>query len=140
MRAGFERAAERRGVTTAFRYAGQSRPTTATIRDAVRALLAEGVTAIVLHCAEDVHQGVLDALADAGLSVPGDISIVSVGSSFDTAALSTPLDSIPLVPAESCELAVELAVAALSGSAPEPGVHLIAPHYLDVGSVAAPSR
>ncbi|MDQ1205756.1 LacI family DNA-binding transcriptional regulator [Microbacterium sp. SORGH_AS_0862] len=140
VRAGFERAAARRGVETAFRFAGQSRPTTATIRDAVRGLLAEGVSAIVLHCAEDVHQGVLDALADAGLSVPGDISIVSVGSSFDTAALSTPLDSIPLVPAESCELAVELAVTALSGSAPEPGVHLIAPHYLDVGSVAAPSR
>ncbi len=72
---------------------------------------------------------VLADLAERGLRVPQDISIVSVGGSFDTASLSTPLDSIPLVPEASCDLAVELALRSLDDDRPEPGLRLIPPIY-----------
>ncbi len=70
-------------------------------------------TALVLHCTEEAHAVVLAELADRGLRVPDDISLVSVGASFDTGALSTPLDSIPLIPEASCDLAVDLAIRSL---------------------------
>ena len=63
----------------------------------------------------------------ARAAVPGDVSIVSVGSSFDTTALATALDTIPLIPEASCDLAVDLAIRSLGDDRPEPGLRLIAP-------------
>lgn len=140
VRSGFESAALAAGIESTFRPAGVTRATAASVREATNELLAEGVSALVLHCAEEAHFRVLETLADAGVRVPEDISVVSVGSSFDQTTLSTPLDSIPLVPAETCELAVELAVASLAGEAPAARVHLVAPHYLAAGSVAPATR
>jgi len=66
------------------------------------------------------------------------VSVITVGASFDTAALSIPVDSIPLVPQASCDLAVELAVQALDDTPPEPGIRFVPPTYISHGSIAPP--
>lgn len=130
------RAAERGGHARAV-ASGEVVTDRAHVRESVREFIAAGVTGIVLHAPEEVLQVVLVELAALGKSMPGDVSIVSVGSSFDTDALPTPVDSIPLVPQSSCELAVDLAIELIAGRPVASGLHLIPPTYLDRGSVAA---
>lgn len=136
VRSGFFGACEDAGATGAFEPAGAERATREDVRAAVIRLLDSGVTGLLLHCADDAHEQVLATLEERGLRVPEDVSVVSVGSSFDTAGLRIPLDSIPLEPAESCTQAVQLAVALLSEEPPAPGIRLIPPRYLPRGSVA----
>lgn len=135
-RAGFERSCQKRAVRHEFRSSGAKRPSDSVARRAVAELLDAGVTAFVLHCAEEMHASVLSELADRGMSVPGDVSIVLLGSPLDTASLSIPLDSVPLVPQVSCDRAVELAMQSLSPDPPAPGLYLIPPTYVDQSSVA----
>jgi DNA-binding LacI/PurR family transcriptional regulator len=130
--------AQEYGAEVLFRSTGEVMTDVAAVRRAVRELRAEGATALLLHCAQDAHAAVLDVLADDGAAVPADVSVVAVGASFDTAAFDTPVDTIPLVPQLSCDLAVDLAMRALGPDRPEPGVHLIEPAYLPFGSIAAP--
>ncbi|MGA7148805.1 MAG: substrate-binding domain-containing protein, partial [Microbacterium sp.] len=101
-------------------------------------LLDDGATGLILHCADEAHAAVLAELDARGLRVPEDVSVISVGATFDTTALPTPIDSIPLVPEDSCDLAVDLALQCLSADKPEPGVRLIPPTYSPAGSVAPP--
>ncbi|GGI43687.1 DNA-binding LacI/PurR family transcriptional regulator [Agromyces flavus] len=110
------------------------------IRAAVRALVEGGATALVLHCDDTSHAVALDELATLGRRVPEDVSIVSVGATFDTSAFQPPIDSIPLVPSASCELAVELAMRLVEGEDVPAGVRLIAPEYREHGSTAPPPR
>lgn len=139
VRASFlERAAER-GVVAGYGTSGVTRASRTAARAAAAALLDAGVTGLVLHCADDAHVGVLAELAERGLRVPDDVSVISVGATFDTTTLSTPLDSIPLVPEASCELAVSLALQALDDTPPEPGRRLIHPTYHSHGSIAPPA-
>ncbi len=134
-RAAQERAVERRATLTAH-ATGDVVTNRDECRRLIRELVATGVTGLVLHAPEDVHQVALAELAALGLHVPSDVSIVSVGTSFDTGSLSVPLDALPLVPQRSCDLAVDLAIDLVSGRPVAPGLHLIAPAYLDRGSVA----
>jgi DNA-binding LacI/PurR family transcriptional regulator len=136
VRSAFETRAQERGVDFAFGTTGTKRTSRSANRRTVTLLLEAGVTALVLHCTEEAHRIVLADLADRGLRVPEDISIVSVGGSFDGGILATPLDTIPLVPEASCDLAVELALRSLDANPPEPGLRLIPPTYIDRGSVA----
>ena len=92
----------------------------------------------MLHCDDTAHGVVLDELAQLGRGVPGDVSIVSVGATFDTAAFHPPIDSVPLVPQASCDLAVDLAMRLVEGDVVAPGVHLIEPVFHDHGSIAPP--
>ncbi|MET0296385.1 MAG: LacI family DNA-binding transcriptional regulator, partial [Microbacterium sp.] len=138
VRAGFlERAADR-GIRADYGTTGGKQVSRSAARRTAAALLDGGATALVLHCAEEAHGAVLAELAERGLRVPEDVSLVSVGSTFDTAALSTPIDSIPLVPEASCDLAVALALESLDSVPPEPGVRLIPPTYTPHGSIAPP--
>jgi DNA-binding LacI/PurR family transcriptional regulator len=121
-----------------FHVSGDRATSIQATREATASLVEAGVTAILVHAADDVHNAVLAELTDRGLSVPGDISVVSVAASFDTGALALPVDVIPLLPEPSCDLAVDLAVRSLSPDRPEPGLHLIPPVYYDRGSVAPP--
>ncbi len=139
VRAAFEARARERGVEFAFGGTGTHRTSRSANRRTVDHLLDAGMTGFVLHCTEEAHGVVLADLAERGLRVTEDISIVSVGASFDTGALSTPLDSIPLVPETSCDLAVELALRSLDEHPPEPGLRLIPPIYSARGSVTAPA-
>ncbi|MBD7956053.1 LacI family DNA-binding transcriptional regulator [Microbacterium sp. Sa4CUA7] len=133
----FDRARER-AISAAHANTGVTQSDRTAARRAAASLLDGGATGLVLHCTDDAHAAVLAEIADRGLRVPEDVSVVSVGASFDTAALSTPLDSIPLVPAASCDLAVELALEALEPAGATPGVRLITPTYHRRGSIAPP--
>ena len=138
VRASFLDRAAQRGVAAAYGTSGDRRASRTAARDTTAELLDGGATALVLHCADEGHFAVLTELEARGLRVPEDISVISVGASFDTSALSTPLDSIPLVPEASCDLAVSLALQALGDERPEAGVRLIPPTYTTHGSLAAP--
>lgn len=138
VRRGIEQAARHRAVVLSTAFPGEGDGRRRDIGDAVRRMIGEGVTALALHCDDAAHSAVLEELAAAGLSVPGEMSVVSVGSSFDTSSFATPLDRIPLEPDISCELAVELASRLADGEHVEPGVRLTAPRYQPFGSVSAP--
>lgn len=138
VRRAFERRADERGVAHAFRVSGDRLPSAETTRAAVADLLDGGATALLVHAADDVHAVVLAELDERGMSVPADVSVVSVAASFDTSRLTHPVDVIPLDPEPSCDLAVALAVRSLTPERPEPGLHLIPPAYIDRGTVAPP--
>lgn len=112
---------------------------TASARAAVTELLGPDgdCTGLVMHCEESVQTTALDLLRERGLRVPGDVSVVSVASTFDTAALPVPLDVVPLVPERSCDRAVELVMAQLAGAV-DPVVELLEPTYVAHGSVGPP--
>lgn len=138
VRRAFERRAAERGVVPHFRVSGDRATSAHATREAAASLIEAGVTALLIHAADDVHDAVIAELTDRRLSVPGDISLVSVAASFDTGALALPVDVIPLLPEPSCDLAVDLAVRSLSPERPAPGLHLIPPVYHDHGSVGHP--
>ncbi|MFS0735210.1 LacI family DNA-binding transcriptional regulator [Microbacterium sp. 1P10UB] len=139
VRSGFLDACARRDVTALFRTTGGPVVEIAVVRAAVAEMLAEGVTGFVLHGGDDAHAAVLQELAAHGRAVPDDVSVISVGATFDPTAFSVPLDAIPLIPASSCDLAVDLAMRSLGPTPPEPGVHLIPPTYRAHGSVGPPA-
>lgn len=132
-----ERSAQR-GIAAAAGTTGSKHASRQATRRTVGELLDGGATALVLHCSDDAHAAALSELDARGLSVPQDVSVISVGASFDLSALPVALDSIPLVPEASCDLAVDLALQTLGPDRPEPGVRLIAPTHTPRGSIAAP--
>ncbi|WP_426321408.1 LacI family DNA-binding transcriptional regulator [Microbacterium sp. E-13] len=138
VRGAFERRAGERGVDHVFRTSGDRLTSVEATRAAVGEMLDGGATALLVHAADDVHAVALAELDARGLSIPRDVSVVSVAASFDTATLAHPIDVIPLEPQPSCDLAVELAVRSLTPEGVEPGLHLLPPSYRDRGSVAPP--
>ncbi|MDR6865835.1 DNA-binding LacI/PurR family transcriptional regulator [Microbacterium resistens] len=118
---------------------GESATDASAVREAVEAALARGDRAFIVHAVDDVHVLLLDTLAAHGLQVGKDVSVVSAAASFDTSTLAVPIDVIPLVPQQSCELAVDLAVRRLEGDDLAARVHLIPPEYHSAGSVV-PAR
>ncbi|MFG6475341.1 LacI family DNA-binding transcriptional regulator [Microbacterium sp. P06] len=138
VRAAAEKRAAERGVHCDFRSSGAVMPDlVAVVRTALQ-MLDDGATALLLHTTAEAHAAVLEALAERGLSVPGDVSVIAVGASFDTAALPTPVDTIPLIPQDSCDLAVALAVRSLEDERPAPDLYLVAPTYVSHGTVTSP--
>ena len=127
-----------RGIAVAYGTTGKKHADRAAARRTAGELIEGGATALILHCADEAHAAVLAELETRGLRVPEDVSVVSVGASFDTNALSIPVDSIPLVPEASCDLAVDLALGMLGPDRPEPGLRLIPPAYSPHGTIAAP--
>ncbi|MET0812392.1 MAG: LacI family DNA-binding transcriptional regulator [Microbacterium sp.] len=138
VRAGFLARSAERGLSAEYGTSGGKVASRTAARATAATLLDGGATALVLHCTEEAHGSVLAMLAERGLRVPEDVSVVSVGASFDTSALSTPVDVLPLVPEASCELAVSLAMQALDDDPPEPGLRLVPPTYVSHGSIAPP--
>ncbi|AUZ88567.1 LacI family transcriptional regulator [Arthrobacter agilis] len=135
-RDGFLRRAADRGVRASFSMVEKDAPH---VRTALAGVLDAdpAPTGVVVHADEGVHKAVLEAIAARGLSVPDDLSVIAGVPTFDTSGFTPPLDAIPLIPADSCTRAVELAVQQLDGTV-EPRVELVAPKYRDHGSVAAP--
>jgi DNA-binding LacI/PurR family transcriptional regulator len=141
VRRAYEASATRREADARFFSSGDRASSADAVRAAVDDLIDSGVTGLVLHAADDVHLMVLARLAERGRRIPDDMSVISVGTSFDAAALlPVGIDVIPLIPEASCELAVELALQSLSPEPPEVKLHLIAPTYLSRGSVAPAPR
>ncbi len=138
VRAGVLARSAERGVDAGYGTTGAKHAERQATRRTVAELLDGGATGLILHCADDAHAAALAELEARGLRVPEDVSVVSVGASFDLSALPVALDSLPLVPESSCDLAVDLALQALGPDRPEPGVRLIPPTYTARGSLAAP--
>lgn len=136
---GAQERAEHRGVALDWVTTGSSATDPSTVRAATETALDHGVRAFIVHAVGDVHDVLLRVLDERGLRVGEDVSIISAAASFDTSALMTPIDTIPLIPARSCELAVELADARLAEPGAAPRIHLIPPEYHSAGSVA-PAR
>ncbi|GAA2044290.1 LacI family DNA-binding transcriptional regulator [Agromyces tropicus] len=138
VRRGFEQRADSFGLERAVVLPEADGPRRTGVRQAVRDLVEGGATALVLHCDDGAHAVALDELAALDRRVPEDVSVVSVGATFDTTAFVPPIDSVPLVPSASCELAVELAMRLVDGEPVEAGVRLIAPTSVPHGSSAPP--
>lgn len=133
-----DRAAER-AIDLSWSTTGDVSTDPDAVRTAVETALDRGDRAFIVHAVGDVHEVLLQTLSARGLRVGDDVAVVSAAASFDTSALSAPVDTIPLVPQQSCELAVELAEQHLDATGVAPGIHLIPPEYHSVGSVA-PAR
>ncbi|KAA9111526.1 LacI family DNA-binding transcriptional regulator [Microbacterium rhizomatis] len=137
VRRGFDAQADECGLDAQFRTSGSVRPDAITTRRGTAELLDAGVTGLVVHASEEAIREVLAEVGERGLSIPADVSVISVASSFDAASLAPPLDDIPLIPQRSCDVAVDLALRALEANPPAPSVHLIAPEYHSRGSVGS---
>lgn len=138
VRSAFEARAVERGLEHSFRTSGEETPDIVSVRGVVGELVEAGATALAVHAPAEVLIAALDELNRRGLHVPSDLSVVAIASSLDADALPAPIDSVPLIAQESCDLAVELALRAVEDGMQHPGLHLLPPHYIDRGSVAPP--
>ncbi|WP_029149284.1 LacI family DNA-binding transcriptional regulator [Microbacterium indicum] len=131
--AGLTAAAEERGVRIVRRWAELARGSGAR---AIDALLDDpaGVTGVIFHSNEPVVEEAERRLVERGVSIPGDLSLVAAGASYDPGALETPLSGIVHPIERLCRVAVESVVAAIEG-APAGDPLLIEPEYVDRGSV-----
>lgn len=126
--------AERRGLEARFAMPERTIPG---VRAAMADLLGpdQNLTGLVMHCEDTIQMRALDILRENGLDVPGDVSAISAGSTFDTSTFTPPLDTIPLIPEQSTSRAVELTIAQITGDT-ERRVELIPPTYVERGSTA----
>lgn len=132
---GVQNQALARGAAVEWITTGASATDVAAVRAATASALDRGDRAFIIHAVDDAHEAVLAVLAERGLRVGEDVSIVSAAASFDTTALSVGVDTIPLIPQQSCDLAIELAVQRLEGGTAD-GIHLLPPEYRPAGSIA----
>ncbi|MDJ1112844.1 LacI family DNA-binding transcriptional regulator [Microbacterium dauci] len=136
LRSSMRERAEARGVAHRFDHSGRTTTDVRAVRASVADALDAGVTGFLIHAAEDAHDAALAVIAERRLQVGRDVSVISVATVFDTSRLPSPVDTIPLVPSASCEVAVELAIARLQDPGRAPVVHLIQPEYRTAGSVS----
>ncbi|WP_314422315.1 LacI family DNA-binding transcriptional regulator [uncultured Microbacterium sp.] len=136
---GVQERAATRGVALEWATTGASVTEPAVVRAATEAALDRGDRAFIVHAVGDVHDILLRTLDARGLRVGVDVSVISAAASFDPTTLAVPIDSIPLIPQQSCELAVELAEQHLEHPGTPARIHLIPPEYHSAGSVA-PAR
>jgi DNA-binding LacI/PurR family transcriptional regulator len=137
LRRGVISRAEDRGVALETVCSGEVSTEAGVVRASVETSLARGDRAFLVHATDDAHEALLSTLSDHGLTVGRDVSVISAATAFDTAALSIPVDTIPLVPSRSCDLAVEIALRHLEEKNIAPEIHLIPPDYRTAGSVRA---
>lgn len=133
---GVEDRAIERGARVDWSTTGATLTDPAAVREATENALARGDRAFIVHAVDDAHSVLLHVLAEHDLRVGEDVAVISAAASFDPSTLVVPLDTIPLVPQRSCDLAVDLAVQHLEKSLEPPRIHLIPPDYLPAGSVS----
>ena len=135
---GFDEECRARGVRTATQWPEIGRSGGQQAYDLLREQLPD-MTALVFHCNEPIVEGALRRISELGLTIPGDLSVLAACASYAADELETPLSAIPLPLDEMCHSAVENALA-LVDALGHPKVTLIAPTYLDRGSIAAPKH
>ncbi len=134
----FLASARERSMDVAFEMADRDGTSVRAALDGLTAALP-GMTGLVMHSDESVQTAALGILKDRGVSVPRDLSVLSACSSFSTEHFEPPLDTIPLVPDDTCCPAVALALRQVDGAV-APHVELVPPKYIERGSIAAPSN
>lgn len=129
-------AAAERGVRLVRRWAGIERGTGG---EAVNLILGEApdVTAIVFHCNEPVVEEALRRLAERGLRVPHDISLIAAAASYDAGRLEQRLSGQTLPIEDMGRIAVEGVLATVDGVIPGPP-QLLRPAFIDRSSIAPP--
>lgn len=130
----FSRHCAQRGVTGVIVH-----PDGDDAEPAVAMMIAEqpGTTGIVLSTTNGVATSLVTALAHRGLAVPHDISVVAAGMTPGPSRAPLPFDAMPLDPAFTCPVAVDILVDLIDGGSPHRGVTLVPPIYQDRGTVAA---
>lgn len=94
-------------------------------------------TAILGQADADVMNLVLGELQTFGLSVPGDVSVMSCGTFFEGELMRGAITEMPLEPARLCGLAMDWLIADIEESVDVRGkAHFLAPTVVDRGSVA----
>jgi DNA-binding LacI/PurR family transcriptional regulator len=116
-------------------------PSTDDAADALDELFARqpGTTGIILSTGNLVATSLTPALAARGLSVPGDISVIGAGMTPAFARTPLPFDTLPLDPALTCPVAVDILVDLIAGKRPLAAVTLVPPVYQTRGTVAPAS-
>lgn len=94
-----------------------------------------GVTGLIVHN-ESALPGVMSALAQRGLRVPQDVSVVAVGAADAAESLAQPLTSIDVPGQDIGRVAVDMAMAHLGGETLT-ATRLLSPRLTDRGSIAA---
>lgn len=138
VRRAFDAHAAERDLRTTYTTSGEIATDATKVRRYLAKRLDDGVRAFIVHGDDDLHLATLAVFAERDLTLGVDVSVVSLAASLDPARLPARIDSIPLVPSRSCDLAVELAMRVLDEPGTPPGVHLIAPEYQSAGSVGPP--
>lgn len=127
------------GIRTSAQWPQIGKPHARAAVDELRAQLPE-MTALVFHCNEPVVEAALAHLAEQGVSIPGDLSVLAAAASYATDELEPPLSAVPLPLETMCRGAVENTMRAIESGGADvvSGVEFIAPTYVDRGSIAAP--
>jgi len=105
---------------------------------ALATLFAEhpGTTGLVLSTSNPVAASVSGALAARGLAVPADVSVIAAGMTPILSRTPLPFDALPLDPALTCPVAVDILVDLIAGRRPSSAVTLVPPVYQSRGTVA----
>ena len=94
-------------------------------------------TAIVNQAEAAVMNMVVQELADAGIGVPNDVSLLSVGTFFENDLVRRPITEIPVMPKLLCAKAVGLLLSAVEdGRRISASGELVPPVVQDHGTVA----
>jgi DNA-binding LacI/PurR family transcriptional regulator len=129
---GFTKRADQLGIEHAVVY-----PTASRADEPIAQLLKRlpEMTGLVLNTSYDVASSVTGALARNFRPQFPDVSVIAAGVTFSTTRFPVPFDTIPIDAQTSCSTAVDLLVAAVDVGTFEPRTVLIAPEYLDLGTV-----
>ncbi|NDV01157.1 LacI family DNA-binding transcriptional regulator [Pseudoroseicyclus tamaricis] len=107
-------------------------------RAAAEQLLAEGLPDAIVACADDIALGLLEALREAGVSVPGDIALTGFDDMRYAALIDPPLTTVRQPAAQMGRLALAHLLTLLSGGEVAPVTRL--PVTLIPRSSTAPSK
>ncbi|WP_432534763.1 LacI family DNA-binding transcriptional regulator [Kineococcus arenarius] len=134
VRDGFREAVRAAGAEGAYQ---PCEPGTEGVRASLAAVRAElaGVSALVVHN-EAALPSLLAVLAEEGLDVPGDVSVVTIAAS-EGANLPRPLTSLDIPALDVGRIAVDMLVARIGGERTAE-TRLLAARLVDRGSTAAP--
>lgn len=132
-------AAEKRDIEVAVIPAKDDK--TKFIADVAELLNSDSApTGLILNCRSSQRAQIINYLEEENISVPKDLSVITVLNSVIETANDEPYDCIPFMPEQTCARAVEIAVELASGKSMTPRVELIEPTYIDQGSISGTQK
>lgn len=135
--AGFLSACERHGLVVDPRLLGTSAYSVASGHAAMTDVLARGRPTAVLAVDDESAVGAMQALLDAGLRVPDDVSVVGMGDVPLATAVRPPLTTVRIDLESLGREAVELLLRIISGAEERP-VRIVLPTSLVIRGSAGP--
>jgi DNA-binding LacI/PurR family transcriptional regulator len=137
---GFRAGLEAAGLPLAAGMIRQGDSTLESGYAAAKELLAAPTRPTAIFATTDwMALGALEAILDAGLSVPQDISIVGLDDIVVSAHIRPPLTTVAVPKAQLAKAATELLLGLINGGHPDPLFRMIEPSLIVRQSTAAPS-